>query len=111
MPGNGRLRRDEAGLPRASVVNVSPIRTIERTRLVERVGVLGGVKMRDVLNGTASRARPMPTDAWSADAIDMTALAAIMVTTGKPSSSTVTSEVWQRAGSAAARAAGAQSAG
>jgi mRNA interferase MazF len=53
MPGNVRLRRGEAGLPRASVVNVSQIRTIDRTRLVDRVGVLGAVKMRDVLKGLA----------------------------------------------------------
>lgn len=53
MPGNVRLRRGEAGLPRASVVNVSQIRTIDRARLVDRVGVLGAGKMRDVLKGLA----------------------------------------------------------
>jgi mRNA interferase MazF len=53
MPGNVRLRRGEAGLPRASVVNVSQIRTIDRTRLVDRVGVLRPLKMRDVLRGLA----------------------------------------------------------
>jgi mRNA interferase MazF len=53
MPGNVRLRRGEAGLPRASVVNVSQIRTIDRARLGERVGVLGGGKMREVLKGLA----------------------------------------------------------
>jgi len=53
MPGNVRLRRGEAGLPRASVVNVSQIRTIDRTRLVDRVGVVGADKMRDVINGLA----------------------------------------------------------
>ena len=53
MPGNVRLRRGEAGLPRASVVNVSQIRTIDRTRLVDRAGVLGADKMRDVLKGLA----------------------------------------------------------
>ena len=53
IPGNVRLRRGEAGLPRASVVNVSQIRTIDRTRLVDQVGVLGAGKMRDVLKGLA----------------------------------------------------------
>lgn len=53
MPGNVRLRRGEAGLPRASVVNISQIRTIDRTRLVERVGVLGTGKMREVIAGLA----------------------------------------------------------
>ena len=51
MPGNVRLRRGEAGLPRASVVNVSQIRTIDRTRLIDRVGILGHSRMRDVLKG------------------------------------------------------------
>jgi mRNA interferase MazF len=53
MPGNVRLRRGEAGLPRASVVNVSQIRTIDRARLADRVGVLGAGRMRDVLRGLA----------------------------------------------------------
>ena len=53
IPGNVRLRRGEAGLPRASVVNVSQIRTIDRTELVDRVGVLGAGKMREVLKGLA----------------------------------------------------------
>ena|SRR5580700_8742212 len=53
MPGNVRLRHGEAGLPHPSVVNVSQIRTIDRTRLVDRVGMLGISKMRDVLKGLA----------------------------------------------------------
>lgn len=53
MPGNVRLRRGEAGLPRASVVNVSQIRTIDRTRLTARVGILRPGRMRDVLKGLA----------------------------------------------------------
>ncbi len=53
MPGNVRLRRGEAGLPHPCVVNVSQIRTIDRTRLVDRVGVLGASRMRDVLRGLA----------------------------------------------------------
>lgn len=53
MPGNVRLRRGEAGLPRASVVNVSQIRTIDRVRLAERVGALGADRMREVLEGLA----------------------------------------------------------
>ena len=53
MPGNVRLRQGEGGLPRASVVNVSQLRTIDRTRLHDRVGVLGAARMRDVLRGLA----------------------------------------------------------
>ena len=51
MPGNVRLARGEAGLPRASVVNISQIRTIDRTRLIERVGSLRVERMRQVLRG------------------------------------------------------------
>ena len=51
MPGNIRLRRGEAGLPRPSIVNISQIRTVDRTRLGERVGILGVSRMRDVLKG------------------------------------------------------------
>jgi mRNA interferase MazF len=53
MPGNVRLRSGEAGLSRASVVNVSQIRTIDQTRLGNRIGSLRPVKMRDVLQGLA----------------------------------------------------------
>ena len=53
MPGNVRLRRGEAGLPHASVVNVSQIRTIDRARLVDRVGVIGASRMREVIAGLA----------------------------------------------------------
>jgi mRNA interferase MazF len=53
MPGNVRLRRGEAGLSRASVVNISQIRTLDKTRLGDRVGVLGAARMRDVLKGLA----------------------------------------------------------
>lgn len=53
MPGNVRLRRGEAGLPHASVVNVSQIRTIDRTRLADQAGILGASRMRDVLRGLA----------------------------------------------------------
>jgi mRNA interferase MazF len=53
MPGNVRLRKGEAGLPRAGVVNVSQTRTIDRTRLGDRVGLLGTSRMHDVLRGLA----------------------------------------------------------
>lgn len=53
MPGNVRLARGEAGLPHASVVNVSQIRTIDRTRLGERVGAIRPARLRLVLHGLA----------------------------------------------------------
>ena len=53
MPGNVRLRRGDAGLPQASVVNVSQLRTIDRLQLVDRVGVLGAARLLEVLKGLA----------------------------------------------------------
>lgn len=53
MPGNVRLRRGEAGLLLPSVVNISQLRTVDRSRLGERVGVLGPARLREVLRGLA----------------------------------------------------------
>jgi mRNA interferase MazF len=53
MPGNVRLRKGEAGLPRPSVVNVSQLRTIDRVRLTERVGVVGDTRLIEVLRGVS----------------------------------------------------------
>lgn len=53
MPGNVRLRKGEANLPRASVVNVTQVRTVDRTRLGERVGALSPARINEVLRGLA----------------------------------------------------------
>jgi mRNA interferase MazF len=53
MPGNVRLRKGEAGLDRVSVVNVSQVRTVDRARLVERLGHLDESRLRQVLEGLA----------------------------------------------------------
>lgn len=41
-PGNVRIAKSDSGLARASVVNVSQLLTLDRSVLVERVGVLPG---------------------------------------------------------------------
>jgi mRNA interferase MazF len=53
MPGNVRLRKGEANLPRASIVNVSQLRTVDRTRLGECVGAVAPARLREVLGGLA----------------------------------------------------------
>ena len=53
MPGNVRLRQGEAGLPRPSVVNVTQIATMDKVRMVERIGTLGSGRLRQVLEGVA----------------------------------------------------------
>src|SRR5262245_8727642 len=41
-PGNVRLIKGEAEMPRASVVNVSQIRTLDKAALTQRIGRLTG---------------------------------------------------------------------
>lgn len=53
MPGNVRLRKGEANLGRASVVNVSQLRTMDRGRLTDKIGSLSAARMRQVLSGIA----------------------------------------------------------
>jgi mRNA interferase MazF len=53
MPGNVRLRKGEAGLARASIVNVSQLRTIDRVRLLDRAGVVGDQRISQILEGIA----------------------------------------------------------
>jgi mRNA interferase MazF len=53
MPGNVRLRKGEANLPRPSVVNVTQLRTVDRARLDARVGSLAPGRIREILRGLA----------------------------------------------------------
>jgi mRNA interferase MazF len=50
-PGNVLLKKGDGNLPRASVVNVSEVLTIDKTELVEYVGTLSGVSARAVRDG------------------------------------------------------------
>lgn len=50
-PGNVRLAKSEAGLPRASVVNVSQLLTIDRALLTLRIRALSGQTMARVDEG------------------------------------------------------------
>ncbi len=51
MPGNVRLRKGEGGIPRASVVNVTQVLTVDKERLVERIGKLGGGRVQEIQAG------------------------------------------------------------
>lgn len=53
MPGNVRLRKGEANLPRASVVNVTQLRTIDRSRLGKPLGTLSPSRLDEVRKGLA----------------------------------------------------------
>lgn len=50
-PGNVRLSKSEAGLPKASVINVSQILTLDSALLTSRVGSLPSTVMRRVDEG------------------------------------------------------------
>jgi mRNA interferase MazF len=50
-PGNVRLTKSDAGLPRASVVNVSQVLTVDRTLLTLRVKALQDRAMNHVDEG------------------------------------------------------------
>lgn len=51
-PGNVRCGKRVTGLGKASVVNVSQIATVDKQRLLERVGVLPKNKLAEVEAGT-----------------------------------------------------------
>lgn len=53
MPGNVRLRKGEAGLPRSSVVNVTQLVTVDKVRLTDRVGKLGKDRLDQIQAGLA----------------------------------------------------------
>jgi mRNA interferase MazF len=50
-PGNVLLKKGEANLPKASVVNVSQILTVDKTELVDYFGKLSGTAARAVRDG------------------------------------------------------------
>ena len=51
LPGNVRLAKGEAGLPRPSVVNVTQIATVDRDVLVARIGHLSPRRFAEVWAG------------------------------------------------------------
>jgi mRNA interferase MazF len=51
MPGNVHLPRGVAGLPRASVINVSQIFTLDRRRLLAQAGRLTAGKLQELDTG------------------------------------------------------------
>src|SRR3954471_2133363 len=50
-PGNVRLGRGEGGVPKASVLNVSQLYTVDRSRLTARLGSLAGARLLNVDSG------------------------------------------------------------
>ena len=51
LPGNVRLRKGEAGLGRASVVNVTQLATVDRDQLGARLGRLASSRLAEIWSG------------------------------------------------------------
>lgn len=51
IPGNVLLKKEEANLPKASVVNVTQVMTIDKSDLKEKIGHLSTIRGIEILNG------------------------------------------------------------
>ena len=51
IPGNVRLKKGEANLPKASVVNVTQLLTINKSDLSEKIGTLSDSRVSEILAG------------------------------------------------------------
>jgi mRNA interferase MazF len=58
LPGNVRLRKGEAGLPKPSVVNVTQIATVDRDLLGPRLGTLPSTRLAEVWEGVRLACEP-----------------------------------------------------
>ena len=61
-PGNVLLGKDEANLPRQSVVNVSQVFTVDKSQLSDYVGTLSPKRIRQVLDGVRLIIEPREPD-------------------------------------------------
>jgi mRNA interferase MazF len=52
IPGNIRLKKGVANLPKPSVVVVSQIATVDKSRLLEKIGTLSKDKRAQVIDGS-----------------------------------------------------------
>lgn len=58
IPGNVLLAKGEGALPRRSVVIVSQISSVDKSRLVEKIGTLSQRRVQDVLKGLSMALEP-----------------------------------------------------
>ena len=50
-PGNVRLNKGEANLPKSSVINISQVYTVDKQDLVEKIGTVSQKRIRQILDG------------------------------------------------------------
>jgi len=58
IPGNVLLMKGEGDLPRRSVVIVSQISSVDKSRLVEKIGTLSPCRVQEVLKGLSMALEP-----------------------------------------------------
>lgn len=61
-PGNVLLNKGEAKLPKASVVNVTQVFTVDKADLEEKIGTLSGHRIKEILDGMALVLQPREVD-------------------------------------------------
>ncbi len=57
-PGNVLLRKGEGNLPKASVVNITQIITVDKSDLAEKIGSLSLVRLNEILDGVSLLVSP-----------------------------------------------------
>lgn len=50
-PGNVLLQKGEANLPKPSVVNISQLVTVDKSRLIDKIGQLSSERIEQILDG------------------------------------------------------------
>lgn len=51
LPGNVSLRKGEANMPKSCVINVTQLKSVDKSSLVEKIGSLPDKKMEEVFAG------------------------------------------------------------
>jgi len=51
LPGNVRLKKGEANLPKPSVINMTQIKTVDKQSLTEKIGTLSKERLSQVYEG------------------------------------------------------------
>lgn len=62
VPGNVLLKKGEANLPKASVINVSQLLTVDKTQLGEYIGTLSTKRVGEILDGISLFLEPRDLD-------------------------------------------------
>lgn len=51
LPGNVTLKKGEANMPKACVINATQVKSVDKVSIKEKIGTLSREKMAEVING------------------------------------------------------------